>query len=225
MPCTRRSLSGLFVLVAAAASPAADWNNAGGNSGRNGLTRELGPDAATPAWSGGRSSIIAWQPVIESDRVFMVRQTAFPPEQNASPVIAMNLATGQELWRRDIPANTGDWTTWVAGARDGRVYCSRSGNGASVAAVMYALDAATGGTVWTSVATTRAGAYDGVVFADNGDLIVADFYNVTRIRAVDGSTAWRINRTGSVSGQCGGCLRDDAFYIADAAPGGHVVKR
>src|SRR5262245_35621770 len=158
-----------LVLITSVSAHGAEWNNAGGNAGRNGQTREIGPDAATVAWTGGRSSIIAWQPVIEGDRVFMVRQTAFPPEQTGSPVIAMDLHTGAELWRRDLPANSGDWTTWVAGARNGRVYASRSGNGASVAAVMYALDASSGATVWTSQDTTRSGAYDGVVFADNGD--------------------------------------------------------
>ena len=39
----------------------------------------LGPDTASILWSGGRPSIIAWQPVIEANRVFMVRQTGFPP--------------------------------------------------------------------------------------------------------------------------------------------------
>lgn len=215
----------LLLLFAFSPSQAADWNNAGGNAGRNGQTPEVGPDAATVAWAGGRSSIIAWQPVIAGDRVFVVRQAAFPPEQTGSPVIAMDLHTGAEVWRRDLPANSGDWTTWVAGARDGRVYAARSGNGASVAALMYALDAATGATIWTSQDTTRAGAYDGVVFADNGDLIVGDFNNITRIRASDGTTAWRVARIGSVSGQCGTCLRGDAVYVADAAPGGHVIKR
>lgn len=211
----------------------ADWNNSGGNAGRNGLTTEIGPDAADDLlWSGGRSSIIAWQPVIDGDRVFMVRQTGFPPEPNSdeSPVVAMDLDTGQELWFRNIPAAAGDWTTWIAGARDGRVYAARSGNGSSVSAVLYALDAATGDTVWTSQDVTSAGSYDGVVFAGNGDLIVADFRNITRIRMTDGTTAFRVDRLGSVSGSCGGCLNEfaaggPAIYVADAAPGGTVIKR
>ncbi|MCC6357156.1 MAG: PQQ-like beta-propeller repeat protein [Phycisphaerales bacterium] len=226
----------LWILIATFAGPAAlaaDWNNAGGNAGRNGLTTEIGPDSLSDLlWAGGRSSIIAWQPVIEGGRVFMVRQTGFPPEPNSdeSPVVAMNLDTGQELWFRHIPAAASDWTTWIAGARDGRVYAARSGNGSSVSAVMYALDAATGATVWTSQDVTSAGAYDGVVFAANGDLLVADFRNITRIRATDGTTAFRVDRLASVSGSCGGCLNESAaggpaFYVADAAPGGTVIKR
>src|SRR5262249_53380100 len=181
-------------------------------------------------WTGGRSSIIAWQPVIEGNRVFMVRQTGFSPETTGSPVVAMNLDTRVELWFRDSPANSGDWTTWIGGARDGKVYASRSGNGASVSALMYSLDASDGHTVWISQDVTAAGAYDGVVFAANGDLIVGDFRFITRIRATDGTTADRVGRIGSVSGQCGGCLNESAaggaaFYVADAAAGGTVIKR
>lgn len=224
-----RRLAPCAVLLAAAAA-AADWSNSGGNAGRNGRTPEIGPDAPDVLWSGGRSSIIAWQPVIEGSRAFMVRQTSFPPETTGSPVVAMDLDDGHELWFRHLPANTGDWTAWIAGARDGRVYASRSGNGATVSARMYALDAADGSTIWTSQDVTAAGAYDGVVFASNGDLLVADFRNITRIRAADGSTAFRVSRTASVSGQCGGCLNEQAaggpaFYIADAAAGGNVIRR
>ncbi len=214
-------------LLAAAGAFAADWNNSGGNACRNGLTTEIGPTAQDLLWSGGRPSIIAWQPVIEGDRVFMVRQTGFPPsgEPNGSPVVAMNLNTGEELWATHIPFNEGDWTTWIAGARDGRVYASRSGNGASVSAAMYALDASDGSTAWISQDLTAAGAYDGVVFAPDGDLLVADFRDIHRLNAEDGSTVWHAARVGSVSGQCGGCIFGDAFYVADAAPGGTVIKR
>src|SRR5262245_54985449 len=144
-----RSLLALSVLVVLIAAPAraGDWSNAGGNAGRNGLvTDEVGPMAADQIWSGGKSSIIAWQPVTEGNRAFMVRQTAFVPTgvPNEAPVVAMNLDTGAELWTFNVPYNPGDWTTWVGGARNGQVYCSRSGNGGSVAAKLYALDSATG---------------------------------------------------------------------------------
>src|ERR1051326_2096257 len=195
----KRSRS-LPLLAGLAASPAlaSDWTNSGGNAGRNGLTSEIGPDAATVLWATGRPSIIAWQPVTMGGRVFMVRQTGFPPESNSdlSPVIAMDLETGAELWPRNIQFNSGDWTTWVAGARDGKVYASRSGGGGNVypppngQAHMYALNEATGADVWISQGMTACGPYDGVVFAPNGDLVCGDFVQITRIRATDGTTAW-----------------------------------
>jgi hypothetical protein len=206
---------------------AGDWTNSGGNPGRNGRTTELGPDAADSLWSGGRSSIIAWQPVIAGQRVFVVRQTGFPPETTASPVVAMDLNDGHELWHKDIPANSGDWTAWVAGVSNGQVYAARSGNGASVSAKLYAIDQATGNFTWPtgSAELIDAGAYDGVVFASNGDPIIASFRTIKRIRATDGTTAWTANRVGSVSGDCGGALGATGFYVADAAAGGTVIKK
>ena len=206
---------------------AQDWTNNGGNAERNGRTSQLGPDAATQLWSGGRTSVIAWQPVIEGSRVFMVRQTGFPPEPNSdkSPVVCMNLDTGQEIWFRNIPYLTNDWTTWIAGVSHGKVFVSRSGNGASVKAKLHALDAASGATLWSSVDLIDAGPYDGVVFAPNGDPIVASFTKIWRINAGNGTTVWTASRVGSVSGNCGGAIHGDAIYVADAVVGGHAIKK
>lgn len=223
-----RTLAAVASLATLSNSRADDWTNAGGGPGRNGLTGERGPDSAADVlWSLGRPSIIAWQPVISGSRVFTVRQTGFPPEpaSDESPVVATDLDTGTELWSRNIPAASGDWTTWVAGASGGRVYVSRSGNGASVKAKLYGLDAATGGTLWTSADLIDAGAYDGVVFAPNGDPVVASFRDIWRIRATDGTTAWHATRLGSVTSTCGGAIHGDAIYVADAVPGGTAIKK
>ncbi len=218
------------VLSLSVSTTRADWNNGGGNAGRNGLTSAIGPETATERWSGGASSIIAWQPVIEGNRLFVVRQTGFPPsgEPNGSKIYAYDLTTGATLWPAvNIPFNTGDWTTWIAGVNNGRLYASRSGNGASVSAKMHCLDAATGAPIWQSVETTSAGAYDGVVFASNGDLIVGSSTSIKRIRATDGSTAWTAPRIGSVSGNCGVAINEaaNAVYAADAAPGFAIVLK
>src|SRR6187549_2590587 len=103
---------------------AGDWTNAGGNAARNGQSDEVGPAAKTLAWSGGRPSIIAWQPVTSGGRVFMVRQTGFIPTgvPNEAPVVCQDLDTGAELWTFNVPYNPGDWTPWIAGCSDGKVY-------------------------------------------------------------------------------------------------------
>jgi len=216
----------LQVAVVAAAQ-AQNWSNSGGNAGRNGLTSELGPDSPDVLWTGGRPSIIAWQPVIDGATVYVVRQTGFPPEPNSdeSPVVAMDLDTGAELWVRHIPFETGDWTTWVAGAKDGLVFACRAGNGSTSFARVYALDGGTGDTVWTSEDDVSAGAYDGVVFAPDGDLLVGDFQRLTRIDFDTGETVWSVTRSCSVSSSCGAASSGGAVYIADAAGGGHVIKR
>lgn len=97
---------------------AADWTNSGGNASRNCLTSELGPiDITNTLWSGGRPSIIAWQPVIEGNRVFLVRELTFPPDSvpNDAYIVAMDLDTGGELWAETLPYNSGDWIPWIAG--------------------------------------------------------------------------------------------------------------
>ena len=222
----------LPVVVAAASTHAQDWTNTGGNAQRNGLTAAYGPLSPQLLWSNGPPSIIAWNPVVVGNRVFVVRQTGgaqlgAPPAgaPNDAPVFALDLATGAQIWRRDIPFQTGEWTTWLLGHSNGRVYAARSGNGASSSGRVHALDAATGATAWISTAVITAGAYDGCVFADNGDLIVASFLNIWRIRATDGATVWTASRQGSVSGQCGAARFGDAVYVADSVFGGQVIKR
>ncbi len=215
-----------LLLTTALSVSAADWSNAGGNAGRNGLTSEIGPDADDLLWSGGRTSLIAWQPVTMGRKVFIVRQSGWPSaEPGASPVVAMDLDSGDELWAIDVPFFPGDWTTWIAGARDGRVYVSRAGNGASVSSKLYALDAETGAEIWESVDEIDAGAYDGVVFAPNGDLIIGSFRDIWRISAVDGTTVWRADRTCSTSGNCGCAATEDAVYVVDAVFGGNEIIR
>jgi outer membrane protein assembly factor BamB len=229
--CSALTLAPALALALTAGSAlAADWTNTGGNSLRNGFNDVLGPVAADQAWSTPEFSIIAWSPVTLGDRVFVVKESGFPTNggQANDTCVAYRLDNGQEIWRRSLPFSgntTQDWIAWIAGARDGKVYASRSGNGASVSQVMYALDAATGNTVWTSQAPTAAGSYDGVVFAPDGDLIVGDFRNVTRIDSIDGHTVWRIGRVGSVSGNCGAAASSTAVYIVDAVVGGHSVKK
>ncbi len=222
----RRLRIAFLVPLLAAAATAADWSNSGGNPGRNGLTTEVGPDAPAVLWSGGRSSIIAWQPVIEGSRVFAVRQTGFQAsEPNASPVVCQDLDTGAELWAAHIPFNAGEWTTWIAGVSGGRVYASRSGNGASILARLYCLDAATGATLWVSTVDQDGGPYDGVVFAPNGDPVIASFRKIWRFDHATGAQVWQANRQASVSGNCGGAIGGNAIYVADAVGGGNTIKK
>lgn len=215
------------LLATLASSPAQNWSNSGGNAQRNGLVDSYGPLTAQQLWSGAASSIIAWQPIVADGRVFVVRQTGFVPSgvPNEAPVFAYDLATGQQQWRRDIPFSTGQWTTWLLGHSQGKVYACRGGNGASSSGPVYALDPVTGNIVWTSATSVDAGSYDGVVFADDGDLIIGSFRNIWRLRHTDGSLAWQATRIGSVSGNCGVCRFGNAVYAADAVAGGHVIKR
>lgn len=209
---------------------AQDFSNNGGTAKRNGLVSARGPLSPILAWSDNASSIISWQPVIDQGRVFVVKQSGFPTNGGSAGdrVAAYSQATGSQLWSVTIPftgQTTTGWTAWIAGARDGRVYTSRAGNGASVSQNIIALDGASGATLWTSAATVNAGPYDGVVFAPDGDLIVADFTHVTRIDGATGATVWRVTRNCSVSSSCGCAATDSAAYIVVVAAGGQAVRK
>jgi len=218
----------LICLLAVPALPQ-DWNNLGGNAARNGFAYPLGPRTPSVLWSKTTDpSIIAWAPFVEAGRVFTIRESGFPQNGGAAndALIAYDLDTGAEAWRVTLPfgGNTAtEWIAWIGGVRDGRVFASRSNNGQP--GPLRAYDAASGAFLWASTATTEAFAYDGVVFAPDGDPIVGDFKKVVRINASDGSTVWSTPRVGSVSGNCGGAATATAVYIAEAVGGGNILTR
>ena len=227
LPTPLPALLALSLLSPLALAAPDDWSNAGGNPARNGATQELGPETPNVLWTGGKSSIIAWQPVTEGNRVFLVRQTSFVPSgvPNDAPVVCYDLSTGAELWTTHLPWNVGEWTTWVGGVQNGRVYASRGGNGASSSAPLYCLDAATGGVLWSSTTLVDAGAYDGMTFAPNGDPVVVSQHDIWRFDQTNGALAWHATRSCSVSGNCGGAAYGGALYVNDIAPGGHIIKK
>jgi hypothetical protein len=223
------SLALLASVAGVVAVPAhADWSNLGGGSGRNGLVPAFGPTTATSRWNGAPTSLISWTPIVEGDRLFVVRQLqAQNPVQGPgdSPVYAMRVSTGQVLWSFDCPFDSGDWTTVVYGAKNGRVFVGRGGNGSSVSAPVYCLDAATGSVLWISTDEVATGAYDGVVFADDGDPIFASHLSIRRVDAVTGATVWTTPRSCSVSGDCGPARAGNSIYIDEVGSGGQKLTR
>lgn len=227
------ALSGSLATLLLASSPALaaapqDWTNLGGNEARNGRNLAAGPEAGNLLWSAADPSIISWAPFIHDRKVFTVRQTGFPasggPANDA--VKAWDLDTGTLLWSVTLPYGgdpNREWIAWIAGVRDGRVYASRASQGKP--GPVLALDAASGAILWTSSATTEAFAYDGVVFAPDGDLLVGDATSVVRIDAGTGATVWTASRTCAVSGNCGVAVGNGGVYLDEVAAGGQVVTK
>lgn len=218
----RHSLSSCALLLSASLPLAQDWTNVGGGPARNGRSLLLGPTSAQVAWSNTQDfSIISWAPFAADGRVFTVREAGFPQPGGAAndAIVAYDLDSGAELWRETLPFG-GDtlteWIAWIGGARDGRVYVSRSSN--LQPQPMIALDASTGATLWVSEVSTEAWAHDGLVFAPNGDLVLGDRLRVVRIDASDGSTVWETPRLCPVSGSCGVALSGSKVYLDEPAP-------
>ncbi|MDI9403448.1 MAG: PQQ-binding-like beta-propeller repeat protein [Limnohabitans sp.] len=224
------ALAALCATLCATTAAHADWSNIGGGPRTNGLSSAVGPSTATQIWSRtNMSCLISYMPLISGNRVFMVRQTYAQAPYNPPPgearVHCLDLQTGATLWTFDCPFESGDWTTVVYGAHDGRVYVGRGGNGSSSAARVYCLNAATGAVLWISTDEVRTGSYDGIVFMDNGDPIFASHLEMRRLDAQTGATVWFTTRTCSVSDSCGPAREGDAIYVDEVAPGGQKISR
>jgi len=219
----------IVALTLSSAASAQDWGNYGANAARNGQSSVSGPNTANLDWSDTSFySIIAWHPFIHDGRVFIIREAGFPTMGGAAndALVAYDLDTGTVLWNHTLSfggdTNT-EWIAWIGGARDGKVYASRSSH--AKPQPIKAFDAVTGALVWTSVTTTEAWAHDGIVFAPDGDLIVGDFQSVKRIEESDGSTVWTVTRNCPVSGNCGAAATATAFYIDKTVSGGNEIAK
>lgn len=224
-----------LAILSSAQAQVQDWNNLGGNGRANGLVGVNGPDSPRDLlWQGGPFSWFGWNPVVEGRRVFVVRQAGFPadPVPGFSTIYALSLDTGAVLWTADLPFEPAEWSTWIAGVRDGRVYASRSGNGGSVLAPLYCLSAATGAVLWHTAGEgdrprheIRAGPYGGAVFASDGDIIIPSLYALERFDAVTGELLWSTPRFEQVGNAAGCVIVGDAIYAADAFSGMRVAIR
>jgi hypothetical protein len=214
------------VCLLASSALAADWNNSGGNSGRNSLSTEVGPSAPTVLWSGSRPSIGALQAVTEGNRVFMVRAPNWWPVGVPfdSPVVCQDLSTGIELWHFDLPYNPPDGPTWVGGVSHGRIYASRAGSYPTPQSSLYCLDVATGTPLWVSADPITAGPPEGLVFAPNGDPIVGSGTEVSRIDHVTGATVWSTALQGSPVGGSAAVVRGTAVYVTQPVNGVAIKK-
>ncbi len=215
------------------------WTNLGGNGRANGFVDVIGPDAAGPAellWEGGPESQIAWQPMIEGRRVFMVRQAGYPPDPPAgdAPIFALDLDTGAQLWTAELPYEPDDWITWIVGVKDGRLFATRSGDGIPRYSPLYCLDAATGEVLWHTAGDSptprhevSGGPYQGAVFAPDGDVIMASCCWLERIDAETGAVVWRTPRRELSNNLSGPVTDGTAVYVVDSVadfPGMAVRK-
>lgn len=216
-------------LLAVTAIALGDWSNLGGNAMVNGRTDAVGPSSAAQVWQRTNiPTLISWAPAVDGDRLFWVRQTqAQNPVvgPNDSMVHCLSMATGATLWTFTCPFQTGDWTTVVYGAKNGRVYVGRGGNGSDSAAPVYCLNAQDGSVLWTSSIEVRTGNYDGIVFMEDGDPIFASNIDMHRLDAGTGAVVWSVARSCSTSGNCGPARDGDAIYLDEVAPGGQKISR
>jgi len=183
-----------------------EWNWKVGNGGNNGRYSQAscvigpGPDAnilwdyctVSSFWP---HQLLTYDEILVADRTFNIGNTL-----HGTYIVAYNLIDGTELWTKDLPVDfaSTDWRNRVCGISETMVFATRSGN--TNASYLYALDIENGDMVWKSEALVDMSSSEGVIYADNGDLLVGNFYNVTRIDVSDGTTVWQTTRNSPTSG-------------------------
>ena len=185
----------LFGFLTSLNTSAQNWTvSTGGNSFRNGSSNEYGPTGETLLWSGGMPSTIARSPVSDSIYLATVRISNTSDVLNGSRIVMMDIRNGDTLWTKNLPVDFPnlDWRNRISAIRNGVVYASRSGN--SNAAYLYALDAADGSVIWKSDSLIDESSVEGLIFLENGDLIVGNINSVMRLNKVDGATVWQTYR-------------------------------
>lgn len=196
----------------------AQWQvRAGGDSRHSAFVDAAGPVSDDIRW---QRPMAAWfgQPVFVEGDVVVTTWLTDAPMQDRGVIVAMQLQTGDTLWTRKLPMDFGtDWSGYACAMRDGKVYATRAGN--SNSSYLYALDALTGQTVWRSQDLTNLYVSEGPVFAENGDLLVGNTSNVTRIRATDGTRVYQVPRDGNISGGCEPVVVGSKYYIRAGAVG------
>ena len=173
-----------------------NWNvGSGGKSSRNCLSEGHGPVARNLLWQNGINAVIAQQAVIEGNIVATSRIFNLNNVLDGTAIVAQDLATGDTLWTRMLPIDfpSTDWRSRVSSMKNGVIYATRSGN--TNFSFMYALDALTGEIIWKSEGLVNESSTESCSFAENGDLVVGNFYSVIRVDATDGSTVWETNRS------------------------------
>jgi outer membrane protein assembly factor BamB len=188
------------------------WNvGPGGNSMRNGLSPQYGPESNTVLWINGLNAVISQQAVSDGIYVSMARIQNLNDVQHGTLIVTQDILTGEVLWRADLPVdfpNT-DWRNRVSAIKDGIVYATRAGNNND--SYLYGLDAETGDILWKSEALIDEGSTEGLVFTPDGDVLAGSMFYLTRISSEDGSTVWQTTRL-SYDGGSGAIVANNKAY-------------
>lgn len=201
------------LLFCASPARASDWNNVAGDSARSGLSRDVGPSAASVAWTSPSAAASGSPIFIEGNRAFRAGNFS----SSASPATAecFDVDTGALSWSKVVPLGTlQNGRGYCLGVDHGRAYFTRREK-------IYALDSANGAVVWESaLAFTVSSEIIGthilpaltLAFAPDGDLIVDAYESVVRIRGGDGATVWETPRPAAGVGGLGVAVHNGSVY-------------
>ena len=184
------------MVLGTAMASAQGWNvGSGGNPSRNCLSAEvIGPAGADLLWQQPAATAFHQQTVIDGKIVVTSPIIDINDVWHGSLIVARDLDTGDTLWTVDLPVdfpNT-DWRSRVSGCRNGVVYATRSGN--TNASYVYALDASDGSILWKSDALVDEYGSESCSFAENGNLVLGNLFDILCLSATTGETIWQTPR-------------------------------
>lgn len=185
-------ISALVLCICPAHSAPGDWNNGGGNPGKNGLSSIPAVATDTVLWTASHDGLVGFPVYSEGYKLVTMK---FLGMTNA-PVNCYDLRNGQLLWSKDVTNASG--RSLPIGIRDGKVYVMRLTE--SLYDTLFALDAATGAMVWRANVTIDNYITASCSFASNGDLFVEGFFRMYRINHQNGLRIWEANITPLVLG-------------------------
>lgn len=207
-----------------------EWNWKVGNGGNNGRYGQadfvIGPGSdASILWdyctisSFWPHQLHIFDEILVADRTFNIGNTL-----HGTFIVAYNLIDGTELWTKDLPVDfaASDWRNRVCGISETLVFATRSGN--TNDSYLYALNIEDGEILWQSETLVDMSSSEGVIYADNGDLLVGNFHNVTRINVSDGTTVWQTTRSSPTSGGSELARYNDHVYGWSAGVGGPKIS-
>lgn len=201
--------------------PGADWNTGvGGRSDRSGRSSQTGADSASLLWQEGQFNAPIGVPessATEGNLLVATRIAAGGESQSRGWIVALDLSTGDELWKIQLPISSdSNWWSHSFGIRDGQVYASRS-LGIMKVDYLYALDVSDGSVIWRSEDLIDADIVETPPFAENGDIIIGTWRSLFRVNRLDGSTVWSSGRTCPTQpGGCQATVSGNRVYIWDA---------
>ena len=185
----------LFIVISLSAlvkGQNTDWNNIGGNWGKNGYVDVAGPSSDSILWETTSSGIFGTPIYIEGNYLVTMR---FQSTTNA-PVECFDLNTGNLLWSVDVTNSTG--RSLPVGLRDNRVFVMRYTE--SLNDSLYALNVSDGSHIWTSnvnVATyiTESGVFDSI-----GNFYIMGNLKTYKINPTNGQMIWQTSTVPLASG-------------------------
>ena len=171
-----------------------NWNNGGGNPSRNGFVSINGPTQDSVLWETNSGGLFGMPGYIEGNNYVTMRYYS----GSYSPIECYDVTNGTLLWQRDITELTA--RSLPVGLRDDQIYAVKLTD--NLSDTLYALDVATGNTLWTSNVTVAPNITASVTFAPNGDFFIERFYEMCRINHSTGEAIWQTDVIPQVLGHC-----------------------